>query len=432
MLKLPRIGICGLGTVGGGTLQLLENNQALMAQRLLTPLRVTEVALRSNKLGLDLSNYVQTDPMSLCRSDQVDIVVETIGGYSLAKDVIVEALSNGKHVVTANKALVAEHGNELVELAKEHDVIFAYEAAVAGAIPIIKVVRESLAGNQVKQIAGIINGTGNFILTKMRDTGAPFPEILKEAQDLGYAEADPTFDVEGIDAAHKLTILASCAFGIPLSFDKVFCEGISAVTPDDIYFASKFGYEIKHLGIARQTDLGIELRVAPALVPSSCLLAQVNGVMNAVLTDSDAAGVGLHYGPGAGSLATASSVVSDIVDIARSSGKANVPALGYADLGSSDAPTILSISESKMGHYLRMSLENKAGVVAEIAAILSQHDINIDAMRQEENAENADNTTLVILCHATMDANMSQAISSLQGLGSVKGPINRIRVEHFE
>jgi len=386
-VKPVRLAILGLGTVGGGALKLLEQNAAEIKRRTGREIQITHVGTRRPRPDLDLPATVKqsADLLEIVRQPDVDVVVELMGGIHPAYEVIMEAIKHGKQVVTANKALLAEHGNELFKAADDHAVQIAYEAAVAGGIPIIKVIREGLAANRIDWLAGIINGTGNFILTEMREKGRAFADVLKEAQDLGYAEADPTFDVEGIDAAHKLTLLASIAFGIPLQFDKVYTEGISKITAQDVKYAEELGFRIKHLGIARRTSAGIELRVHPTLIPQEQLIANVNGVKNAVLVQANAVGPTLYYGAGAGAGPTASAVVADVVDIVRDisyteDGAGTIPQLAFEAL--TDLP-ILSREEMTTGYYIRVDAEDQTGVLADITTILSRDGISIDAIMQQ-------------------------------------------------
>lgn len=436
-MKPVNVGLLGLGTVGGGTQNVLFRNASEITRRAGCDIRVTHAAAReydaSTVDGLD-NVTISDDAFAVVNDPDVDIVVELIGGYSPAKELVLQAIDNGKHVVTANKALIALHGDEIFAKAEEKGVTVAYEAAVAGGIPIIKAVREGLSGNQIQWIAGIINGTGNFILTEMRDKGRDFADVLAEAQALGYAEADPTFDVEGIDAAHKLTILASLAFGIPLQFEKAYTEGISKVDAQDVDNASDFGYRIKHLGITRKTAKGIELRVHPTLIPEKRLLANVDGVMNAVLVQGDAVGPTLYYGAGAGSLPTASAVVADIVDVARtmdSDPDHRVPHLGFQANDLSDTP-VLGIEEVETAYYLRMNASDKPGVMSAVAGILATSDISIEAVRQKEPAEGETEVSLVMLTHKVQEQKMMTALNSIEALDSIKGEITRIRVEQLD
>ncbi|MDD9897114.1 MAG: homoserine dehydrogenase [Gammaproteobacteria bacterium] len=430
--KSLNIGICGLGTVGGGTLALLRENSGEIKHRVGFDLRVTRVATRTLE-GKDLLaiEQVSTDVFDVARDASIDIVIETIGGLDPALEVIKEALSRGKHVVTANKALIAEYGNELFALARQNNVALAYESSVAGGIPIIKALREGLAGNKINWLAGIINGTGNFIMAEMASKQRQFDEALKEAQDLGYAEADPTFDVEGIDAAHKLTILGSIAFGIPLQFNKTYTEGISHITPEDISYANELGYCIKHLGIARQSEKGIEMRVHPTLLAKSRLLANVNGVGNAVLVHGNMVGATLYSGPGAGAEATASALVADIIDLARhikSGISAPVyPALGYVEMH--DDLSVIGIEDIEAEYYLRIPAVDRVGVMAKISSILQDHDISIEAVIQKEAI--SETVPIIILTHTAAEKRLNQAIVAIEALADVTGKINRIRVEPF-
>jgi len=384
--EILSVGICGLGTVGGGTLALLEQNAALITARAGCPIRVTHVATRTPKPDLcGQVAHTGSDPLAITSDPEVHVVVETIGGYDVAFEVIQRALSNGKHVVTANKALIAERGNELFALASANEVTLAFESAVAGGIPIIKALREGLAANDIEWLAGIINGTGNFILSEMSAKQSEFSQVLQQAQELGYAEADPTFDVEGIDAAHKLTIMSAIAFGIPLQFEKTYTEGISGISPADISFAEELGYRIKHLGIARKTVRGVEMRVHPTLVSNTRLLANVNGVGNAVMVQGNFVGSTLYSGPGAGAEATASAVVADLIDLARdrlAGVKAPVrPALGSTQTGSS--LEVLPIEQIEVGYYLKIPVLDKLGVMAKLSAVLQQRGISIEAIIQK-------------------------------------------------
>lgn len=436
-MKPVKVGLLGLGTVGGGTLNVLVRNAEEISRRVGKEIVVSHAAAReydaSSLDGIDQVT-VSDDAFAVVNDPEVDIVVELIGGYSPARELVLQAIANGKHVVTANKALVALHGNEIFAAAKEKGVIVAYEAAIAGGIPIVKAVREGLAANQIEWIAGIINGTGNFILTEMKEKGRDFADVLKEAQALGYAEVDPTFDVEGIDAAHKLTILGSLAFGIDLQFDKCFTEGISKIEPQDVDYAEQLGYRIKHLGVARKTSAGVELRVHPTLIPESRLIANVNGVMNAVLVKGDAVGPTLYYGAGAGSLPTASAVVADIVDIARALDVAvenRVPSLGFQPQSISDLP-VVSIEEVETAYYLRMTVQDEPGVVAAIAGILSSAGISIEAMQQKEPVDGETEVPLVMLTHGVVEKKMNGAIAEMEALAAVHGSVTRIRVEHLD
>ncbi|MGA0446448.1 MAG: homoserine dehydrogenase [Pseudohongiellaceae bacterium] len=432
--EILSVGICGLGTVGGGTLALLEQNAALITARAGCPIRVTHVATRTPKP--DLCGQVArtgSDPLAITSDPEVDVVVETMGGYDVAFEVIHRALSNGKHVVTANKALIAERGNELFALASANEVTLAFESAVAGGIPIIKALREGLAANDIEWLAGIINGTGNFILSEMSAKQSEFSEVLQQAQELGYAEADPTFDVEGIDAAHKLTIMSAIAFGIPLQFEKTYTEGISGISPADISFAEELGYRIKHLGIARKTVRGVEMRVHPTLVSNTRLLANVNGVGNAVMVQGNFVGSTLYSGPGAGAEATASAVVADLIDLARdrlAGVRAPVrPALGSTQTGSS--LDVLPIEQIEVGYYLKIPVLDKLGVMAKLSAVLQQRGISIEAIIQKES-ENSETVPVVILTQVVREQELNAALDALAELDEVTGPVTRIRIEPFD
>jgi homoserine dehydrogenase len=433
-LKPVKVGVLGLGTVGGGTVNVLKRNAAEIARRAGREILITHASTRdlSRERICPTQGIVLTaDPLTIINDPEIDIIVELIGGDTLAKDLVLKAIANNKHVVTANKALIALHGNEIFAKASAQGVIVAFEAAVAGGIPIIKAIREGLSGNQIQWLAGIINGTGNFILTEMRDKGREFSDVLAEAQALGYAEADPTFDVEGIDAGHKLTILASIAFGIPLQFDKVFTEGITQITPVDVEYAEQLGYRIKHLGIARKTPEGIELRVHPTLIPERRLIANVNGVMNAVLVKGDAVGPTLYYGAGAGAEPTASAVVADIIDVVRAltgDPENRVPHLAFqADL-LADIP-VLSSDRFKTSYYLRLNAEDKPGVLADVTKILATHQISIEAIIQKEPLENEKAIPIIMLTQITPEKEMNAAIAEIEALKTVTGKVNRIRLE---
>ncbi len=432
--EILSVGICGLGTVGGGTLALLEQNAALITARAGCPIRVTHVATRTPKPDLcGQVAHTGSDPLAITSDPEVDVVVETMGGYDVAFEVIQRALSNGKHVVTANKALIAERGNELFALASANEVTLAFESAVAGGIPIIKALREGLAANDIEWLAGIINGTGNFILSEMSAKQSEFSEVLQQAQELGYAEADPTFDVEGIDAAHKLTIMSAIAFGIPLQFEKTYTEGISGISPADISFAEELGYRIKHLGIARKTVRGVEMRVHPTLVSNTRLLANVNGVGNAVMVQGNFVGSTLYSGPGAGAEATASAVVADLIDLARdrlAGVKAPVrPALGSTQTGSS--LDVLPIEQIEVGYYLKIPVLDKLGVMAKLSAVLQQRGISIEAIIQKES-ENSETVPVVILTQVVREQELNAALDALAELDEVTGPVTRIRIEPFD
>jgi homoserine dehydrogenase len=433
-----RIGICGLGTVGGGTYSLLNNKKAEITRRVGMDLTIVHVATRHPSPDLAKSGIrVSTNVFDVANDPDVDILVELIGGDDPALELLLLAIENGKHVVTANKALIAVHGNTIFEAARKKGVVVSYESAVAGGIPIIKALREGLAANSIQWLAGIINGTSNYILTEMGEHKRDFPEVLKEAQQLGYAEADPTFDVEGIDAAHKLAILASNAFGIALQFDHVFTEGISHITTSDLAYAEELGYRIKHLGITRITEIGIELRVHPTLISDKVLLANVNGVMNAVVVKGDSAGSTLYYGAGAGAEATASSVVADIIDIARAGRDENrgasIPPLAFNALRS-DLP-ILDITDIESEYYLRISARDRVGVFAKISQVLTNYGINIEAVIQKE-PQGSDLekgiVPVVLLTSRINEAAMDVAIAVIEALDEVDGKIMRIRVEQFD
>ncbi|WP_252180507.1 homoserine dehydrogenase [Endozoicomonas sp. 4G] len=430
-MKPVKVGICGLGTVGSGTFNVLTRNASSIAARTGRPIVVEQIGARRDNPAADTSTTpITRDIFDVARNPDVDILVETIGGYDVAKELILTAIQHGKHVVTANKALIAEHGNEIFQAAREKGVVVAYEAAVAGGIPVIKCLREGLAGNQVNWLAGIINGTGNFILTEMGDKNRSFAEVLAEAQALGYAEADPTFDVEGIDACHKLTIMAAIAFGIPLNFERAYTEGISRVTPADIQYAQELGYRIKHLGITRQTDAGIELRVHPTLIPASRPMANINGVLNSVVINADAIGETMMVGPGAGAEPTASSVVADIMDIARAlaTPEATPEPLGFSEEALKSTP-ILSIGETLSPNYLRIHAEDHPGVMNAITRILSNHGINIDAITQKAARENDGFADIVILTQTIKSSVLDQAIVKIEDLIDIQAPVTRIRVE---
>ena len=432
-MKPVKVGICGLGTVGGGTFNVLTRNQREISARAGVEIDIIQVATRRGNSACDLSHTaVVTDIFDIVKNPDIDIVVELIGGTTVAKELVLEAIANGKQVVTANKALIAEHGNEIFARAAEQGVSVAFEAAVAGGIPIIKALREGLAGNRIEWLAGIINGTGNFILTEMRDKGRAFDDVLAEAQALGYAEADPTFDVEGIDAAHKLVILASLAFGMPLQFDKVFTEGISKIAPEDVSYAQELGYRIKHLGIAKQTAQGIELRVHPTMIPEKRLIANVDGVMNAVLVKGDAVGPTLYYGAGAGAEPTASAVVADIVDLARNINTAyasRVPALGFHPHGQNQNPRILSMDDVETAYYLRLLAEDRPGVLAQISTILAEANISVEALIQKEPQTDAPQVPLILLTSRAIEKQLMGAIEKIEALSVIHGDVTHIRVE---
>lgn len=425
-----KVGICGLGTVGYGSLSILRNNAEEIARRVGRKVEVVQIAMRSRRLGQDTSNIPLTDDVfEVAANPDIDIVLELIGGTDVARKLVMACIENGKHVVTANKALIAIHGNEIFEAARQHNVIVDYEAAVAGGIPIIKGLREGLASNHIQWIAGIINGTSNFILTEMQEKGSDFADVLKQAQSLGYAEADPTFDIEGVDAAHKLTILSAIAFGIPLQFNKAYTEGISAIATEDIAYARELGYRIKHLGITRRAPEGIELRVHPALIDEDNLLADVDGVMNAVMVNGDAVGSTLYYGAGAGALPTGAAVVSDVVDVVRNMrGQAGiVPALAFEAESLSDVP-VISIEDVCSAYYLRISAMDRAGVMADITRILGELEINIEALIQKDPKENPDVVPVIILTHQVRERTINEAIQRIEALQAVNEKVKMIRV----
>lgn len=433
-MKSVKVGICGLGTVGGGTFNVLKRNAEEIARRAGCTIEVAQIAARDTNPKCDTTGTpITADVFELVTNPEIDVVVELIGGYTIAKELVLKAIEHGKHVVTANKALIAVHGNEIFARAREKGVIVAYEAAVAGGIPVIKAIREGLSANRINWLAGIINGTGNFILTEMRGKGRAFEDVLKEAQALGYAEADPTFDVEGIDAAHKLTILASIAFGIPLQFDKAYTEGITKLTTADVNYAEALGYRIKHLGVARRTDAGVELRVHPTLIPADRLIANVNGVMNAVMVNGDAVGSTLYYGAGAGMEPTASAVVADLVDVARAlscAPQGRVPALGFQADALSELP-ILPIGECESAYYLRIHAQDRPGVLAKVATILSERGINIESIMQKEAEEQDGLVPMILVTHRVVERNIDDAIAALEALDDISGNVVRIRVEQL-
>jgi homoserine dehydrogenase len=434
VLKPVKVGLLGLGTVGCGTVNVLLRNAEEISRRAGRDIQVIAAAARDTKRdrACDTRGMTLTaDPFEVVDSPDVQIVVELIGGYEPARELVLRAIDNGKHVITANKALIALHGKQVFEHAQRRGVMVAFEAAVAGGIPIIKAIREGLAGNTIQWLAGIINGTGNFILTEMRDKGRTFNEVLTEAQMLGYAEADPSFDVGGVDAAHKLTIMASIAFGIPLQYDKVYTEGITHITQEDVVYAGELGYRIKHLGIARRTDKGIELRVHPTLIPRRRLLANVNGVMNAVVVKGDAVGPTLYYGAGAGADPTASAVVADLVDVVRvltSDPENRVPHLAFQPDALSDLP-ILPMGSVQTAYYLRLRAVDRPGVLADITRILGDLGISIEAMIQKEPAEGAGDVPIILLTHKIIEQNMNRAIELIEGLSSITAKVIRIRME---
>ncbi len=433
-LEPVRVGIMGLGTVGGGTVRVLDRNGDEIARRAGRGITITRAAALDLSLaeGLPLGDArLSKDAFDVVRDPSVQVVVELIGGIEPARTLMLEAIAAGKHVVTANKALIAHHGNELFEAARRKGVMVAFEAAVAGGIPIIKAIREGLAGNRIQWLAGIINGTCNYILTAMRDEGRDFDDVLGEAQRLGYAEADPTFDVDGVDAAHKLTILGSIAFGIPLQFDRVYKEGIRGIARADVEYAQALGYRIRLLGIARRRDDGVELRVHPTLIPQRRLIANVDGVMNAVLVRGDAVGPTLYYGAGAGSEPTASAVVADLVDVVRTlttDPDNRVPHLAFQPDRLADLP-ILPMSAVETAYYVRMQVADKPGVLADVTRILGDLGISIEAVLQKEPREGEDSVSLILLTHRIREQALNDALAHIGALPSVTGPITRIRME---
>lgn len=430
MRQAVKIGICGLGTVGSGVVNVMQRNGESITSRAGKDMIISHIGARRDNPACDPGNAtVSRDIFAVVEDPEVDVVVELIGGIEPAKSLVLKAIANGKHVVTANKALIAEHGNEIFSAAKEAGVQVAYEAAVAGGIPIIKALREGLSANRIEWLAGIINGTGNFILTEMRGAGRDFDDVLKEAQEKGYAEADPTFDVEGIDAAHKLAILAANAFGTDLHFDKTFTEGISKLDLRDVRFAEELGYRIKHLGIARNTGSGVELRVHPTLIPEARLIANVDGVMNAVLIKGDAVGPTLYYGAGAGSEATASSVIADLVDVARGIDggvESFVPALSVRD--TQDLP-VLGIDDVESAFYLRFTAEDKPGVLSSITSEFSSAGISIEAVIQKEPAAGETTVPLILLTNVVPQRTLLESLAKIEENPSVVGEVVKIRVE---
>lgn len=436
-MKPINIGLLGIGTVGSGTFAVLKRNQEEIARRAGREIVIKIIADRdidkARKIVGDDGTLITSDANEVVTHPDVDIVVELIGGYTTAKELTLKAIENGKHVVTANKAMLASHGTEIFSAAEKQGVMVAFEAAVAGGIPIIKALREGLTANRIEWIAGIINGTGNFILSEMRSKGLSFDTVLEQAQELGYAEADPTFDIEGIDAAHKISIMASIAFGIPIQFDKVYTEGITKLTGEDISYAEELGYRIKLLGITKKTSKGIELRVHPTLIPSRRLIANVEGVMNAVVVKGDAVGPTLYYGPGAGAEPTASAVVADLVDVTRMhtvDPKQRVPHLGVQPNLLLDVP-ILPMEEVETSYYLRLQALDRPGVLADITCILAELEISIDAMVQKEPKKNEEQVDIIVLTHLSIEKNINAAIAKVEELTSVMGKITRIRLEEL-
>jgi homoserine dehydrogenase len=436
MMKPINVGLLGVGTVGGGTYNVLKRNREEITRRAGREIKIRAVASRTQeKIRLLVGDEVEIlkDPEALVTHPEIDIVVELIGGTSVAKELVLKAIEAGKHVVTANKALLALHGNEIFIAAQRRGVMVAFEGAVAGGIPIIKALREGLTANRIEWIAGIINGTSNFILSEMRDKGASFTDMLKEAQRLGYAEADPSFDVGGIDSAHKLTIMSAIAFGIPMQFDKAYTEGISTLTRQDIRYAEELGYRIKLLGITRRAKNGIELRVHPTLIPKRRLIANVEGVMNAIVVKGDAVGATLYYGAGAGADPTASAVVADLVDVTRmhtADPENRVPHLAFQPDAVRDIP-VLPMAEVETSYYLRMRAADRLGVLADVARILADQEISIDAMIQKEAPEGEEATDIIMLTHKIIEKNANAAIDQIEALPTIYGKVVRLRVEEL-
>jgi homoserine dehydrogenase len=439
MMKPIRIGLLGSGTVGGGTIAVLARNQEEISRRVGRKMEIASIYARTPAKAqkavqeAGIACMITGDAHSIVSDPSIDIVVELMGGTALAKELVLAAIANGKHVVTANKSLLATHGNEIFAAARAKGVMVMFEAAVAGGIPIIKALREGLVANRIEWIAGIINGTTNFILSEMRSKGLSFAEVLKTAQEKGYAEADPTFDIEGIDAAHKLTIMSALAFGIPMQFEKAHIEGITKVEAQDIRYAEEMGYRIKLLGIAKRREHGFELRVHPTLIPTRRLIANVEGVMNAVLVKGDAAGATLYYGAGAGASPTASAVIADLVDVARlitADPKNRVPSLAFQhDKMGEEA--ILPAGDIVTSYYLRLRVEDKHGVLADITRILADQEISIDAMLQKEPEEGEDQTDIILLTHETVEKNVNAAIAKIESLATTRGKIVRLRLENL-
>ncbi len=439
-MKPINVGLLGIGTVGGGTFAVLKRNEEEITRRAGRPIRISVVADKDVELAKQVTGgacRTTDDAFAVVADPEVDIVVELIGGCGVARELVMKAIANGKHVVTANKALLAMHGNEIFAAAQKQGVMVAFEAAVAGGIPIIKALREGLTANRIDWIAGIINGTTNFILSEMREKGLSFATVLKEAQRLGYAEADPTFDVEGVDAAHKLTIMSAIAFGIPMQFEKAHIEGISKLHAEDIKYAEQLGYRIKLLGITKRARVngadGIELRVHPTLIPTKRLIANVEGAMNAVLVKGDAVGATLYYGKGAGAEPTASAVIADLVDVTRmhtADPEHRVPHLAFQPDAVKDIP-ILPMAEVETSYYLRLRVEDKPGVLADVTRILADQHISIDAMIQREPGEGEDQTDIIMLTHRTREKNADAAIARIEALPVVHGDVMRLRMEEL-
>jgi homoserine dehydrogenase len=435
-MKPIQVGLLGIGTVGSGTFQVLQRNQQEIERRAGRGIAITMVADLNTERARELVGEgvrVVADAREVIANPDIDIVVELIGGYGIARALVMEAIAAGKHVVTANKALLAVHGTEIFEAAQKRGVMVAFEAAVAGGIPIIKALREGLSANRIQWVAGIINGTTNFILSEMRDKGLDFDVVLKEAQRLGYAEADPTFDIEGVDAAHKATLMSAIAFGIPVQFDKAYVEGITKLSGADIRYAEQLGYRIKLLGIAKRAEGGIELRVHPSLIPAKRLIANVEGAMNAVVVQGDAVGTTLYYGKGAGSEPTASAVIADLVDVTRlhtADPHHRVPHLAFQPGSLSNLP-VLPMSEVVTSYYLRLRVADEAGVLAQVTGLLAQSGISRDAVLQREAEEGTSQTDLIILTHDTREGTMNDALAHIQALPAVLAPVVRIRKEEL-
>ena len=435
-MKPIKVGLLGIGTVGAGTFAVLKRNQEEIIRRAGRGIEIAVVADLDTARAKEITGgdvEVVSDAHLVVNRPEIDVVIELIGGYGIARDLVMQAIANGKHVVTANKALLAKHGTEIFKAAEEKGVIVAFEAAVAGGIPIIKALREGLTANRIQWVAGIINGTTNFILSEMRDKGLDFATVLKEAQRLGYAEADPTFDIEGIDAAHKASIMSAIAFGTPVQFEQAYVEGITNLQAIDIRYAEQLGYRIKLLGITRRTAHGIELRVHPTLIPKNRLIANVEGAMNAVLVQGDAVGATLYYGKGAGAEPTASAVIADLVDIARLADADpvyRVPSLAYQTQSLADTP-ILPMSEIITSYYLRLRVADQPGVLADITRILADASISIDAMLQKEPDEGETQTDIILLTHQTQEKNINAAIAAIEALNTVDGKVTRLRLEQL-
>lgn len=435
-MKPIHIGLLGIGTVGGGAYTVLKRNQEEIARRAGREIVVKMIADKDLDKARSLADSgvtVTADAHEITKNPDIDIVVELIGGQTIAKDLIMEAIANGKHVVTANKALLANHGTEIFAAARAKGVIVAFEAAVAGGIPIIKALREGLTANRITWIAGIINGTANFILSEMREKGLSFEQVLAQAQKLGYAEADPTYDIEGIDSAHKITLMSAIAFGIPVQFSKVYTEGITKLTGEDIRYAEELGYRIKLLGITKRVAKGIELRVHPTLIPMRRLIANVEGVMNAVVVNGDAVGATLYYGAGAGAEPTASSVIADLVDVTRmqtADPMHRVPTLSFQPDSLSDTP-IIPMEEVETSYYLRLQVIDKPGVMAEITRIVAENNISISAMIQKEASSDSDKVGIIMLTHLTAEKNINAAIAHIESLSVVTSKVIRVRIEEL-